>query len=200
MTENLNVSFEISFRQPRAQILSDEELFSVFPEAAEIIPQKITELREQRKIISKVFKNKLAEINKLPDAMSRWFWCSWLNLNEGEKLIMIDKHISRLNRQLRKVRGLPLPRGTIKYDLIKAAREVPIESILDQQFKHSGRTLVGLCPFHDERTPSFHIYLNQNRGWCFGCNDGGDVISLVMKLNKCNFKEAVLQLAEVNNE
>lgn len=186
-----NYDYEIAARAPR---LSDKELMAIFPEAKEIIPQKLQELEEQRNTVTGVIGSKLAVINTYPDEMSRWFWRLWLKLNEGKDLLMTDRHIARLRRQLRVAQGTPVPRGSLTDDQIQAARDVPIEDILHQQFRHSGNTLTGLCPFHDERSPSFHIYPKENRGWCFGCNQGGDVIDITMKLQDCGFKEAVLLL------
>ena len=45
--------------------------------------------------------------------------------------------------------------------------------------RRRGKNLVGLCPFHNEKTPSFCIYPENNSFFCFGCNKGGDVISFV---------------------
>src|SRR5690606_9802132 len=56
-------------------------------------------------------------------------------------------------------------------------------------------TLKGLCPFHDERTPSLHVRPAVGRYHCFGCGEGGDVISFVMKIDGMSFQEAVEYLA-----
>ena len=54
----------------------------------------------------------------------------------------------------------------------------------------------GLCPFHDEKTPSFQV--NPARGfyYCFGCGEGGDVISFVQKIDNLSFTETVERLAD----
>ena len=59
-----------------------------------------------------------------------------------------------------------------------------------------GRTLKGLCPFHDEKSPSFNV--NPQRGFmhCFGCGEGGDVIAFLMKIDGLGFAEAVERLAD----
>ena len=56
-------------------------------------------------------------------------------------------------------------------------------------------SLKGLCPFHDERTPSFHVRPSQGFWHCFGCGEGGDVISFVQKVDSLSFTEAVEALA-----
>ena len=57
-------------------------------------------------------------------------------------------------------------------------------------------SLKGLCPFHDERTPSFHVRPHLGMWHCFGCGEGGDVISFVQKINHLSFTEAVEFLAQ----
>jgi len=62
--------------------------------------------------------------------------------------------------------------------------------------KKAGRNLVGLCPFHSERNPSFFIYPEQQSWHCFGCNTGGDVFSFIMKKEGLDFGEALHLLAQ----
>jgi DNA primase len=59
-----------------------------------------------------------------------------------------------------------------------------------------GGSLVGLCPFHDEKTPSFRVTPARGFYYCFGCGEGGDVISFVEKINHVSFIEAVEFLAD----
>ena len=64
------------------------------------------------------------------------------------------------------------------------------------QLKRRGRNMVGLCPFHGEKSPSFNIYTEDNHFYCFGCGAGGDVISFVMRIENLDYMEAVKFLAE----
>ncbi len=64
------------------------------------------------------------------------------------------------------------------------------------QLKRRGRNLVGLCPFHSEKTPSFNIYTENGSFYCFGCGAGGDVITFVMKIENLDYMEAVKFLAQ----
>ncbi len=57
-------------------------------------------------------------------------------------------------------------------------------------------SLKGLCPFHDEKTPSFNIRPAVGAWHCFGCQEGGDVISFVQKIDHLSFSEAVERLAQ----
>jgi DNA primase len=54
----------------------------------------------------------------------------------------------------------------------------------------------GLCPFHDEKTPSFHVTLSRGYFHCFGCGKGGDVIKFLMDMEHIAFVEAVEKLAD----
>jgi len=56
-------------------------------------------------------------------------------------------------------------------------------------------SMKGLCPFHDERSPSFHVRPQVGLWHCFGCNEGGDVISFLQKISGLSFQEAVEHLA-----
>ncbi len=64
------------------------------------------------------------------------------------------------------------------------------------QLKRRGRNLVGLCPFHGEKTPSFNIYTENGSFYCFGCGKGGDIITFVMNIENLDYMEAVKFLAE----
>ena len=90
--------------------------------------------------------------------------------------------------------------GTINREDIAAVRErAPIEEIIGQHvaLKSGGvGSLKGLCPFHDERSPSFTVRPANGRWHCFGCGEGGDVIEFVMRMDGLPFAEAVEYLAE----
>jgi DNA primase len=62
--------------------------------------------------------------------------------------------------------------------------------------RRSGSSLLGLCPFHDEKTPSFNVNPTTNHYFCFGCQEGGDAISFVQKVEHLTFTEAVERLAQ----
>jgi DNA primase len=59
-----------------------------------------------------------------------------------------------------------------------------------------GGSLKGLCPFHDERSPSFHVTPSRGMWYCFGCGEGGDVINFVQKIDHLSFAETIEKLAE----
>lgn len=65
--------------------------------------------------------------------------------------------------------------------------------------KRSGRNYFGLCPFHNEKSPSFSVSPDKQIFHCFGCGVGGNVITFIMKIEGCGFVEAVQILAEKAN-
>lgn len=179
----------------RPNLITDTELAEVFPEAKEIIPELLEELELKRVVLTILIKNECERIDSESiDGSYRYFWKKWQELTYGEWKKELDKKIARLERQIRAINGLQ-PSNGLTDDLIRIAKAVPVESIINRQFRKTGSTLVGLCPFHQERTPSFHIF-KSNRGHCFGgCGKGGDVIDIYRVLNDCSFKEAVFALA-----
>ena len=90
--------------------------------------------------------------------------------------------------------------GLIRREDIEAVRErARIEDIVGEHvtLKSAGvGSLKGLCPFHDERTPSFHVRPQLGYWHCFGCGEGGDVITFIEKINHLGFAEAVEYLAD----
>ena len=83
---------------------------------------------------------------------------------------------------------------------IAAIRErVRIEDVVGDyvQLRRAGAdSLKGLCPFHDEKSPSFHVRPNHGHFHCFGCGEGGDVYAFVQKVEHVSFVEAVELLAD----
>ncbi len=64
------------------------------------------------------------------------------------------------------------------------------------QLKRRGRNLVGLCPFHNEKTPSFTVYPENGSFYCFGCGAGGEVVSFIRRVENLDFHEAVRFLCD----
>jgi DNA primase len=79
--------------------------------------------------------------------------------------------------------------------LIKA-KQYQIEEIYKGATRKTGKILMGICPIHKESTPSFAIYPKTNTCYCFACGFGGDSVSLYMKLNNCDFKQAIEELTK----
>ena len=84
-------------------------------------------------------------------------------------------------------------------DIVAEIRErAAIDEIIGDYvtLKKSGASLKGLCPFHNEKTPSFHVHPNRGFYHCFGCKASGDVFSFLMHVEGKAFPEVVRDLAE----
>ena len=89
--------------------------------------------------------------------------------------------------------------GLIKREDIDEVRQrTDIKEVVDGYVTLKGAglgTFKGLCPFHDERSPSFTVRPQVGRYHCFGCGEDGDAISFVQKMDHSSFHEAVEKLA-----
>jgi DNA primase len=96
-------------------------------------------------------------------------------------------------------RRLPDVAGRIRDEDIALVRErSPIADVVSEHVtlrNAGGGSLKGLCPFHDEKSPSFNVNPSKNFFHCFGCGEGGDVIDFVMKIDHLPFGEAIERLA-----
>ncbi|MEN8704698.1 MAG: DNA primase [Nocardioides marinisabuli] len=90
--------------------------------------------------------------------------------------------------------------GRIREQSIAEVREkARIDEVVSQYVtlrNAGGGSMKGLCPFHDEKSASFHVTPSRGFFHCFGCQEGGDVISFVMKIDGLSFGEAVERLAD----
>lgn len=75
--------------------------------------------------------------------------------------------------------------------------QVDLVSIVERhtRLRKAGRNFVGCCPFHDDRHPSLTVYPERQSWHCFGCNQGGDVISFIMAAENLDFRGALAHLA-----
>jgi DNA primase len=82
-------------------------------------------------------------------------------------------------------------------DITKVREATDIVALISERIalKKAGRRFVGLCPFHNEKTPSFSVNAEEGLYYCFGCQEAGDAITFVRKLDGLDFPEAVERLA-----
>jgi hypothetical protein len=175
--------------------LTDRELIEIFQPAREMLREKITEWWHRRDTI-------VQEINldwrRIPEEHA-WFHKILFEKLRMPELREIDQHIARLKRQILMLTS-PIDRPGRHWqsmsELIAKARTYPIYEFARDKLnlKPSGVNFVALCPFHDERTPSFYLYTGSNRFCCFGCGEKGDVINLTMRLHGVGFADAVKML------
>src|SRR5690606_35089782 len=87
----------------------------------------------------------------------------------------------------------------IPEDVIRNVREAnDIVDVVEEyvQLKKQGRSYKGLCPFHEEKTPSFSVTKEKQIFHCFGCGKGGNVITFLMEIESFSFIEAIQHLAD----
>ena len=83
-----------------------------------------------------------------------------------------------------------------KVEQVRAASDI-VDVVSDRvRLKKTGRSYIGLCPFHNEKTPSFNVVPDKGFFHCFGCKESGDVFSFVQKTDGMGFLDAVRVLAE----
>jgi DNA primase len=90
----------------------------------------------------------------------------------------------------------------IKEDSIKNLLDsISIVDVISDyvQLKKRGKNYVGLCPFHNEKTPSFTVSEEKGMFHCFGCGEGGNTLSFLMKYEKYNYVDAIEELAKKFN-
>ena len=89
---------------------------------------------------------------------------------------------------------MKIPQETI--DQIRSASDI-VEYIGSfVRLKKRGKDYLGLCPFHNEKTPSFTVSPSKQLFYCFGCHRGGDIVKFVMEYDKASYIEAIETLAE----
>ncbi len=83
----------------------------------------------------------------------------------------------------------------------KIKESLPVAELVGEYVKldKAGVNYKALCPFHNEKTPSFIVNVERNFWYCFGCQRGGDIFSFLMEIEGLEFREAMIRLAEKTN-
>ena len=89
---------------------------------------------------------------------------------------------------------LMIPRDVLAR-VADAADLVELVEAAGVQLQRRGQNLVGLCPFHQQQTPSFSVSPSRGKWKCFGCDAGGDVFAFVQRAEGMKFPEAVRHVA-----
>ena len=86
-------------------------------------------------------------------------------------------------------------------NLNELKQKISIEDVIGRyiKLKKQGANLLGICPFHNEKTPSFNVQKNKNRFKCFGCGKSGDAIDFVALKENFGFVDAVKSVASIMN-
>lgn len=175
-----------------------EYLRKVFPGREDVALRNIKNITNEIESIESKYQHHLREIEKITiDDETTYFCKAVLAMEYGPKLKDLDRQIYALKRYL--------PRSTSNKKIIDfeeklfVAKEKPLYEIAQNHTRLSktGESYKGLCPLHEEKTPSFYVHEETNRFRCFGCNEGGDVITFIMRINNISFREAVHELANI---
>ena len=88
------------------------------------------------------------------------------------------------------------------YNLKKIKNKIDIASIIKKYVKLNGRNkkFFGICPFHKEKTPSFHVRSDKAYFKCFGCGESGDVFAFIKKYKKITFEDSLIYLNVKKNQ
>lgn len=185
--------------------LTDEELLQIFPESRGIIPEKILEYQEERKGLINRMRAFNASVKNIAVAENKdnffvWFWgYAYLKYFQAPFVVQIDRHLQRLYRQRRRFTKDENKNAQVKWEELKelAKSKLLYDIALPylEKIRQIGNKISASCPFHDDKTPSFFIYLGTNTFHCFGCQARGDVITFKMKIDNLSFKDAVRGLA-----
>ena len=150
----------------------------------------------------KVFENKIEEFRDNIKRLSRkdlkkrkgWDWIILPEIDRYQKEIRKFKwHIKRIITYNQE----KLNRKRIDVDDLLARIDI-VNFIGDYvELNRYGHEYRGLCPLHDEKTPSFFVNREKRVWHCFGCEESGNVISFLMKINNYDFKNAIYYLKKM---
>jgi hypothetical protein len=182
---------------------NEEERLRIFfassVEAKAMFDEKIAEWLDVAREARRAIKHDLMEIGRLGDKRSRWFWTEALKISPAAKqLTEARRQISRL-RRLKRAADRVFKVGdegndTLDFDIVLTrAKQIPILDVISRvvDVKKAGKAYIALCPFHDDKQPSLHVYPATNSFYCFGCQRGGDAIEFVRLRFGYGFKDAI---------
>lgn len=187
----------------------DQETPEWGEEVKETAGAKINELIDRYKWVGERYYNNIALIHKYFDYLPKEdftleFWLTFETYPAVEERKVIKKWLKYWKRVYEAVSVDELiPKEEFEDkrftdDQLDRAREVPIESMYEGSLRTMYGKAVGLCPFHEESTPSFTIFVDENKFHCFGCQKHGDAIDFYMATRNCEFVDAVKGLLNEN--
>lgn len=153
--------------------------------------QELKDSLDNRIVYIKTF-NKPGSIEE--DWLRIWAICEFAEYYLIQKWLVYWTKLWRLATNKPLPQKLELTLNRFDDQDIERARQVSIEPYYEGRLRNVGGRLMGLCPFHEEKTPSFCIFPEGRGYYCFGCSQSGDSISFLMKTKGYSFPEAVRQL------
>lgn len=169
-------------------------------ELKEVCEIKLTDLLDRYDFVESRYNNNIKIVHKLFDGVGGFtleFWLMW-EAQAVSEIIYINKWLKYWKQLYETVSDEKLieyeETNHFTQDQIDHVKEIPIETYYQGELKSSGGKQVGLCPFHEENTPSFTIFEEENVYHCFGCQVHGDVIDFYMRTHDLEFIEAVKEM------
>ncbi|KKQ68580.1 MAG: hypothetical protein A2626_02785 [Candidatus Nealsonbacteria bacterium RIFCSPHIGHO2_01_FULL_38_55] len=167
---------------------SDNELLEIFPEAIPCLKRKLGFLKmevkarefEVLKLLSRIYSR------TLQNSFAQWFYLEVVKVLRCEDIDDSKKEISKLKFLLFPPKEI---KGKITPTEIQRAKDRDFHDLLE--FNRQG---FAFCPFHQEKTKSFHLYKNKCK--CFGCGKSVDTIQFIMETKGLTFPEAVMELSK----
>lgn len=162
-------------------------------------PKSISELEEELKNKKQEIKDVLKRVySHDADPFSYWFAEEIIKMFMMKDLKNLETKIMNLKIINNKFENKQMNNGIkhITKEEIEIAKRYPIEELARSrlELRPSGKNFIALCPFHQEKHGSFYLYTETNSFYCYGCNKGGDNITLAIALYGVNFKDAVTML------
>ena len=169
-------------------------------------------MERQRELLAELVE---ALVDRGPDALDRPFADDWAAAaDDAGRLRVVVDQVASLTDALRRLPDTARPASGRRPATVDSAtwqggsgtttsrrsarRRASTRSSRDYVTLRNagGGSLKGLCPFHDEKSPSFHVTPARQFFHCFGCSEGGDVFTFLMKIDGLGFTEAVERLAD----
>jgi len=170
---------------------TDKELLEIFPEITLDLPKILVERSANLQAKEKEIIDLLLKYKNYSES-DRLFMDDTIKEFYIPELMKIERGVVRLERFINLSMGEQVNELLVSRSDIERAREALLEQIVPFQVKKVGTKLYkALCPFHNEKTPSFMIHADTNQYHCYGCGAHGDTINFIMEYYGYDFVEAV---------
>lgn len=176
--------------------LSDKEWFAQIPDLKPILKEKEAEWLILERKLTFELKEKILYLKRIDCDIRRTFCRELLKHSLVKELLTVKGHLKRISNQPYQLKPHKKSKNHISGDEITSAKEYPLINLVEEHvsLRRSGSNFYGLCPFHEEKHPSFYIFTKSNTFKCFGCQKGGDSIEFLRNINNLSFIEAVKEL------
>jgi len=175
---------------------SNSELIDTFQDGlGDICRQKILELKTRYDTLNKLSNFHQEFIDLQDDEQDKYYLeVRKATMVDAEKSVVIFwiRYWTTLLRKAEKT--YEISSNSITDRDIEEASQKPFLDVFDGELIPRGNRMVGICSFHEERTPSFTVFVDNNHAKCFGCDWTGDPIDYIQKHYDLSFVDAVRQL------